>query len=401
MKEQGLGVISAAMAAGLLVAMPAMAQQGACINDNNGNYGKVCAEISALPSDVVQASKLDGVRETFVSYTARITNISNPTSSRKLEATFTLSPAVDIVAMSSSAGACSTSGATVSCSYDKLAVAINDDIEFTAKAPEFAGTSTPSTLIATGVFGWKGRTETVSKTLAVSTSGGYTWVPPNTEVALVTSPENPNPSQQTDANNPLWAKMVLPGRSTGYLASLSLNLHADEDFTQSCSAGLFYSGNSDGGPYICRDIGFPYDAGVGTRWIQVEIDDSVDGTFTDDPVEVTLIWDESIISPAQFEEDAPDVAMFYHAQEAQGSNETHPIRAFAQDCGSAAPPCLTNVLFYGTNDLTATLNLSEVHNGGAEADPTVPPSVTDLLAGLQDYLFGVAWGELQPPVIMR
>lgn len=394
--------LAALIASGMLLAsLPAAAQQGSCLNDS---LDKVCAQLTAQPDSVVQASRLDGQSDTFVHYTAKITGITNPTSSRRVSAVFTLTPAVDIVDFTASSGSCSSSGGTLSCEFDKHVSSGDEVIKFTAKAPLYAGASTPSTLVNTGVFGWNGRTGTVSKALSVSTTGGYTWVPPNTTVTLVTGPEASDPAEQTTAANPRWAKMLIPGRSVGFLAYLALNNSTDEDLALSCLGGMFHSGNSDGGPYYCRDIGFPHDAGVGTRWVEASVDDTVDGSFTDAPVQLTLLWDDSVVSPLQLPPSAAGqtgflpFAVFYHAQEPQGAPASHPIRAFAGQCGG--PPCLTGVQEFANGDWTATLNLSQVYDNAA-ADALSPANVLNLLSGLMDSWLGEARAVLPPPVITK
>lgn len=398
MNSHKLNFLCSLLAAGmLLVILPASAQQSACLNDS---IDKVCAQLTAQPDSVVQASRLDGQTDTYVAYTARVTGITNPTSSRNVSAVFTLTPAVDIVSFTSTAGTCTVSGAVLSCEFDKHISSGSEVIEFTAKAPEYAGAATPSTLVNTGVFGWNGRTNSVSMAMSVSTAGGYSWVPPNTTVSLVTGPENSDPTSQTTPANPVWGKMTIPGRSTGFLAYFALNNSTDENLAMSCSGGLFFSGNSDGGPYVCRDIGSPYDSGVGTRWVQASIDDSVEGTFGSSPVQVTMIWDTSVVPVAQIAEPAPPFAVFYHAQEPQGAPATHPIRAFAKTCASNQPPCLSGIQRYSSDDWTATLSLSDFYNSAA-ANPSLPVNVLGAITRLIDGLLGVANATLPPPVIMK
>lgn len=382
----------------LLVSLPSAAQQSACLNDS---ADKVCMQLTAQPDSVVQASKLDGQTDTYVSYTARVTGITNPTSSRRVAVTFTLSSAVAISSFVHPAtGSCSISGASLTCQFDKHVSVGTETISFLAKAPTYAGAATPSVLTNTAVFGWGGRTNTVSKSLTVSQAGGYTWVPPNTTVSLVTAPENTDPASQTTAANPVWAKMTIPGRSTGFLAYLALNNNTDEDLAMSCSGGLFFSGNSDGGPYVCRDIGAPYDAGVGARWVASSIDDSVEGTFGATPVQMTMIWDESVVPAAQLTQPAPPFAIFYHAQEAQGAPMTHPIRAFSKPCGLNAPPCVSGVQKYSTGDWTATLELSDFYNTDAAGPALLTVALNSINAVLNEIL-GTADAGLAPPIITK
>lgn len=404
MKTHTLRMLSGLLASLLLlVNLPATAQQSACLNDS---IDKVCLQLTAQPDAVVQASRLDGQTDTYAAYTARVTGITNPTSSRWVQTEFTLTPAVDIVSFSTTAGTCSASGAVLTCQFDKRLSSPEETVMLTAKAPLYSGSSTPSTLTNTVLLGWNGRTSTVSKSLSVSTAGGYTWVPPNTTVTLVTAPETANPADQTSSAHPLFAKMVIPGRSTGFVAYLALNPAADENFALSCSAGLFYTGNSDGGPYACRDIGAPYDAGVGNRWVQAAIDSSVNASFTDAPIQVSMIWDTSVMSVAQLDPTAaaptgtPPFAVFYHAQEPQGAVMSNPIRAFAKTCDASLPPCLGSVQKHANGDWTATLRLSQLYDDSV-ADPLLPGALLGGLQNLLNGLLGTASADLLPPVIMK
>jgi hypothetical protein len=391
------------LAAGALLAASPMAQ-AACLNQDGR---KACVTLSAQPEDVVQASRLDGVHDTFVRYTATLTNVSLPTSSRNLELTLSLSPAVEIVEFDgTSHGVCSVSGATATCTYDKLDSASPLHVTMTAKAPAYAGAATPATLVNTATIGWNGRGTSTSDTVAVSTAGGYTWVPANTAVVLTTHPRAADPSQQTTPEDPVYAEMAIPARSVGFLAYFALTGNADEDFSASCTAGVFISGNSDGGPYACRDLGAPVDPGNPRRWVEAYIDESVDGSFTDSPVKVTLIWDDSVVPPTQVAPTAlapngtPPVAIFYRAP--QIGAEDHPIRAYARPCAANPLPCTSGVQNFATGDWSATLETSIIDNGGEAADPLLPGGLLSGLGSVLDFLVAVAHGQvLKPPSIMR
>lgn len=398
-----VGIFACAVA---LRAGPAGALDSACLN---GSERKVCVQLVSQPETSVQASKLDGQGETYVQYAAVLTNVALPTSSRRLDVSFTLSPAVDIVSFSSTGSAqCTVSGATATCRYDKLAANQDETITLITTAPEYAGTATAATLVNTGTFGFNGRTSTVSSSLAVTTNGGNTFVPKGKSATLVTHPENPDPSQQTTPDEPLFAKWIIPARSENLQAFLAINAATDEDLTLSCSGGLFFSGNSDGGPYVCRDIGAPFDAGRGTRWVTAALSEP-ELSFADNPLQFIVIWDDSIVSDAQLPPNPvaptglPAFAMLYHAQEPASHEHggTHPIRAFAETCDTAVPPCLSGVQQYGTKDWTATLRLAVLYDE-SEADPLMPPALLDQLSALMNELVRLANAEiLDRPVIIK
>jgi len=405
--QWNMPITGALAALAALWAAPGLAlTHSACLNDQTDGR-KVCVELTSQPDTKVQASKLDGVNDTYVKYTAALSNVGLPTSSRVLDVAFTLSPAVTITEFTSSGGVCSVSGATLSCRYDKLASSQNETITMVTTTPEYAGPSTSPTLTNTGVFGFNGRTATVSKTLAVSTSGGGTWVPKNKQVEIVTHPENPDPSQQVTAEKPLFAKMIIPAGDTEFEAYLAINDNTDEDLALSCTGGLFFMANSDGGPYVCRDIGAPFDSGVGTRWIEAAIGDP-NISFTGEPLKILVMWDQTIVQAAQLPPTlvaptgTPPFAIFYHAQEPVPHDHggTHPIRAFAETCDAGSPPCLSDVQRYGTSDWTATLNLTQIYDE-SEADPTVPPALLETLSSLMDMLMGVAHGIFDKGIIIK
>lgn len=343
----------AAAVAGLAATWTApAAAETACLKGLAPN--KMCVDLGSVPGDTVQPSGLAGT-PTYVKYTATI-RVNGLASSRNIALTLDLSPATGFVSIEPEAGlACSITGSNVSCLADKLDGANPLTLVAIAEAPRHPTTVTE--LVNTAEVGWNGNTATAQRTVEVSETAGRTYVPANTEVTLVTSPEAADPAEQVTPDAPLWGKVTLPPQPVAYYARVAVI--GDGPAAANCTGGLFLSA-TDGGPYVCRNEQDP------NRWVQFDVgatpgfaDPVLFGA--DDPMQFTMMWDASIVPATQLPPTpalptgAPPFAVFYSTNDTP-TPPTVVARAFADTCEATgnAPPCLTGVDRFATGDWRAS-----------------------------------------------
>lgn len=325
---------------------PSMAASS-CLNDN---LDKLCLEITSIPGDSVQPSGISGDSHgnTYVKYSAVFRN-AGQTSTRHITLTFQLSTAAGFSSYTADPNlGCTQVGGTIRCALDKFEAFKAYSVTAYALPPPYTGASTPTSMSNTGTYGWNGNTKSTVQTIAVSPTSGRSYVPANTSVSLVTSPQASDPTQQVTPENPLWARITLPARPNGYFASVYVQ-NEGPDNSADCTGGLYAS--SDGNLYVCRDTAKP------TRWIQYDLPSDL---FTaDDPFEVLMYWDASIVPSTQLPPNAiaptglPKWAIFHNQTETGVPyGRSH---AFSNVCDSTAPvaPCLNTVEQLGSGDYRA------------------------------------------------
>jgi hypothetical protein len=313
-----------------------------------GSTNKLCLDLSSIPGDVVQPSELAGTK-TYVKYTATLRNVVAATSRNvTMDLSFSPAPPSAISVATDSGVACAAPTATgVSCTVDKLGYLDPLTVVVVVEAPQYPTTVTQ--MLATGTYGWNGNTSTTSQSVAVSDTGGRSYVPANTEVTLVTEPEASDPSTQTSVGDPLFGKVTLPPRPTAYFAQISV---IGGPAVTNCTGGFFLSA-TDGGPYACRN--------AGNRWVQFDAGSTPgsDAPVVFDaaaPMHFSMIWDASLVPATQLPPTpltptgTPAFAVFY------SHNDTPPpaavaVRAFSQNCSATAnvPPCLIAVTHFDNN----------------------------------------------------
>jgi hypothetical protein len=366
-------------ATGLLWAGPGAAETGCLLNDGS----KVCLDLNSDPADNVQPSEQGGT-PTYVKFIAELRNVTSK-STRFVTVNLALNPGtLETVAFTADPALnCTRTGATATCSADKVSAGEPMKVTWTVEAPTQEGV-----MGATGDFGWNGRTTSVSTGLAVAGDSGRTHVPANTEGTTVTTAE-PSADQVT-ADAPLYAAITLPSKPYDYSAKVTVITNGP---AQSCTGGLFLSA-TDGGPYVCR-------TDIPTRWIEVDID--LPAGHEADPFQYgfSMQWDASIISELQLPPTpvaptgTPPFAVFY----SENSALPPPMRAFSADCATNAPPCLTGVQVLANGDWEASgQKLSDNPNVVAANSPMAP-----FLAVL-DFLINAAQAApigIDPPDIMK
>lgn len=373
----------------------ALAASGCLLDDSS----KVCVDLNQLPSLTVQPSGLAG-QPTFVRYTATMTNAVRGSSSRNVFFDLSLSPTnTGFVSVSNpSTAICEITGATIHCEIDKLDDVSPITIVAIANAPPAQGDDTASSLDATAEFGNGGRTKTITSSVAVSETSGASFIPANMAASLVTAPESTDPSLQVSAGSPLWGKAELPPQPEAYFAQISL---ISAGPSRACVGGLFLSA-TDGGPYLCKDQGFPYDSGNPNRWVM--LDTSTADFFIDSPMTLTVSHDPSIISRLQLQPSGigatgtPPYAVFHSALPIDGSS-TYPTRAIGNVCAaSPVPPCLTAVTRYGNGVWRATLlKVNDTSDLAAAARSPLAP-----LVAFMDYVINVSGaGIIKPPSLFN
>jgi hypothetical protein len=366
----------------------------ACLNDNTT---KVCLDLGSTPAASVQPSGLAG-QPTYVFYTAVLGNTVHNRSARNILLTFTLNPQAGFVSFQADVGmTCSMSGSTISCLVDKLDDGTPLKLVATANAPTWTGGSTAQALINTATFGWNGRTESVLANVPVSASSGKSYVPPNTTAALATGAITADPSKQVSASAPVWGMVMLPPRADAYVAQISV---VGDGPTLNCKDGTFMT-KEDGGPYVCRDQGFPIDAGNPRRWVQI---DTSDATFdATSPMQGVLVNDPSIIGKKQGKTTTgnptgtPPFAIFHTAKSLDTT--VYPIRAAGKQCDAVAPvpPCVISAERFD-NGVWRTRYLKA--NDGADLARAGSPLAR--LYALMDFVVGaVDAGSIKPPVLSR
>lgn len=348
----------------------------ACLNDD---LDKVCLALVAAPDDILQPS-LTGGDDTFVIYGATLTHIENQ-STRFVDVSFALTAGASVRSIvSDQNGVCSSSGNQAQCLYDKLLVDGPVQIGLEVRLPDFAGAATPTEMVNSVEFGWNGRTSMVRSAIPMSASG-YSYVPPNTRVTLVTAEQSTDPADQTNAENPLFAKMVVPPAAFPRLARLRITGQGP-DISADCAAGIYFKPNGDGGPYICRDNDNP------RRWVEA----ALEGEYPSDPIEFGLIWDTSIVPPTQLPPTpltatgTPRFAVFYNAGDENSEN-----RAFAQQCANTTEPCLRDVTAFGNGDWSATLLKATLADPGSAGPEPLSSQLLELVMpdggiGIQGFI---------------
>ena len=356
----------------------------ACLNDDEQ---KVCLALAAAPDDQLQPSGIGSSGDTFVVYAATVTNIDSQ-SSRYVDVDVQLGPGASVHSLTSDQnGICTVAGDRARCSYDKHLVSGPVQIGMEARVPDYAGEATPAEMVNTVRFGWNGRTSTVRSTIPIAPAG-YSYVPPNTRVTLVTAEPTADPADQADAATPLFARMVVPPAPYPRLARLRI-VGDGPDISDDCADGVFLEPGGDGGPYLCRDNANP------RRWIEA----ALEGHYPGDPIEFGLIWDTSLVSPAQLPPTTvsptgtPRFAVFYNA-----GGENSDTRAFAERCQEAGEPCLASVEAFSNGDWSATLLKATLEDPGQpEASgsgvPLVEVVMPDGGVGIQGFI------PSTPPVV--
>jgi hypothetical protein len=366
----------------------------ACLNDNTS---KVCLDLGSVPSASVQPSGLAG-QPTYVFYTAVLGNAVHNRAARNILLTLTLNPQAGFVSFQADVGmACTLSGSTISCLVDKLDDGTPLKLLATANAPAWTGANTAQALINTGTFGWNGRTESVIANVPVSPSSGKSYVPANTTAALATGAITADPSKQVSASSPVWGMVTLPPRLDPYVAQISV---VTDGPTLNCKDGTYMT-KQDGGPYVCRDQGFPIDAGNPRRWVQI---DTSDATFdAASPMQGVLVNDPSIIGKKQGKTTTgnptgtPPFAIFHTAKSLDTT--VYPIRAAGKQCDSAVPvpPCVISAERFA-NGVWRTRYLKS--NDGADLAKAGSPLAP--LYAVMDFVVAVAdAGSIKPPVLYR
>jgi hypothetical protein len=379
-------------AAGALVPADPSFAEAACLKGGAAN--KLCVDLTSIPGDAVQPSGLAGT-PTYVKYTAVLSDTT--ATSRNIMLSLDLSPASGFVSIEAEPGlSCGISGSTVTCYADKLEVVNPLTLVAVAEAPRHPTAVTQ--LVNTATIGWNGNTAGTQKAVAVSDTSGRTYVPAGTQVTLVTGPESADPAQQTSPEQPLFGKVTLPPQPQDYYARIAVV--SDGPAISNCTAGVFTSG-VDGGPYLCRTE----PAGGPHRWVEFDVGTTPGANppvlfGTANPMQVTLVWDASMISSAQLPPTAlaptgtPSFAVFYAQTERTPPPATVVARAFARSCSSSAPPCLTSVQRFGTGDWTASGLKPTDESDWLAASPLAP-----LYAAL-DFLIGEAGaGGIKPPIL--
>lgn len=338
--QKGVARLAAALmapACALLWAGPGMAAT-TCLKGNSPN--KLCLDLSSVPGTSVQPSQM-ATTTTYVKYTAAIRNLVAATS-RTVSLTLTLNPAPpsDVSFTADSGLACTSiigpdhTAIGVNCLADKLAGVDPLNVTLVAEAPRYPTTVTQ--VVNTGVIGWNGNTASTSKTVAVSTTAGDSYVPANQQVTLATSD-----SDDVTADSPLYGRITLPPQSMAYRATITIVGDAPAD--SNCVDGIYLS--TSGGPFICRDAGSP------RRAIRIDLGSAV---FTaEGPAVFTEKWDTSIVPATQLPPTQaaptgiPPFAMFSASLEQQGNATAAYDAVFAQCeiAGNAVlgAPCLTGV----------------------------------------------------------
>lgn len=368
-----------------------------CLLDNEG---KVCLSLNPTPSSTVQPSGLAG-QPTFVRYMLTLSNAITNSSSRNLFLDLSLSPNTGFVSVENpNTAACVINAASLRCDIDKLDDATPINIVAIANAPPDLGDETAPSLTATAEFGNGGNTKTIYSTVVVSENSGASYIPANTAASLVTSPETEDPSLQVNAGSPLWGKAELLPQPAGYFAQISLITAGP---SRACVGGLFLT-STDGGPYLCKDQGFPYDSGNANRWVML---DTTTADFTIDvPMTVTVVHDPSIISKLQLQPSGlgatgtPPYAVFHSALPIDGHSK-YDIKPIGNTCAAApVPPCLTAVTRYGNGVWRATV--LKVNDGKDVIENEAARSSLAPLMALMDYVINVSGaGIIKPPSLLN
>lgn len=335
---------------GGLVMAPA-AFSSTCLLDDTK---KVCVSLTSTPGDVVQPSFLpdpaipgNTLGPTYVVYRVELNNLGTPQSARNVSLNFRLPAGAPVVGLLADAGSgidiadCSYNATSVTCAFDKLdSQAGAESFGVQVQAPSSEGV-----LSSQLSFGWNKLTSSLSHSLQVRNSGGQSYVPPNTAMTLVTAPENPDPALQTDADQPLWAKLYLPPQNEAVFASIEVLNGSSVSRGDACVEGVFVSA-VDGGPYLCRDLG------NADRWVAV----GLSGNYSNGEISLDMIWDASLVSPLQQPPGAlsptgtPSFAILYNPDE----YSDRPTRAIGSACSTAAPPCISAVQRLSSNDWFAS-----------------------------------------------
>jgi hypothetical protein len=375
---------------GVLWSGPSLAVSG-CLA--GGATNKLCLSLTSIPGDSVQPSQLAGT-PTYVKYTATLSNTELATS-RFVGVTFDLSPVSGFVSFTAEGGTtCSMSGSQVSCFVDKLDRFDPQTITLVAEAPLY--TTQATQLVNTAVFGFQGNTATVSKSVAVSSTSGSSFVPAGEEVTIVSEKETENPADQVTAENPLFAKATLPPQPVDTYAKISIITNGP--LNSNCETGVFLT-PWDGGPYLCR--------ATGHRWAEFDVGVTEGAQLpapygATNPMQFTMIWDSSVISPDQqppnevFTTGVPSFAVFYAQPERTPYPDSVAARAFADLCSTLnpLPPCLTGVTRLESGDWLAS---GIKVNDGTDI-PTPLDQFQEVLGSL--LMIGVAdAGSLTPPIM--
>ncbi|HKY93398.1 MAG TPA: hypothetical protein VJM11_20265 [Nevskiaceae bacterium] len=365
----------------------------ACLNDN---LSKVCLDVGSTPSASVQPSGLAG-QPTYVSYSAVLGNTVRNRSARNVLLTMSLQPQSGFVSFQADVGmVCSLQGSTISCLVDKLDDGTPLKLVALANVPAWTGATTAQALINTATFGWNGRTESVVTTVPVNPASGKSYVPANTTAALATGAITADPSLQVSASSPVWAQVTLPPRPAAYLGQISV---IGDGPNLSCKDGTFMS-KEDGGPYVCRDQGFPIDAGNPRRWVLV---DTSDATFdAASPMEGILVNDPSIVGKKQGKTTTgnptgtPPFAIFISAKSLDTT--TYPIRAAGKQCGSVpVPPCVISAERFANGVWRARYLRANDGTDLAAAESPLGP-----LYAVMDFVVATAEAQsIRPPALSR
>lgn len=349
--------LSATVLCGLTTMQPALAQS-ACLLDNPN---KLCTTFeSVVPADRVQPTA-EGGTPTYIDYHLTLKNLGQ-TSTRYVAFALATSPDANFVEFSASMPGCTVSGADVSCQFDKIDAQATISFHALVQVPALLSPAQPDYVLAnTATFGWNGNTKNVSAVTTVSVYGSASYVPPGQQVTLVTGPENPDRSLQTDADNPRWAKLTIPADFShdGFYAKLEVVGDAP---TFDCPSGIFIETHEDDvGLYVCRDVASP------NRSVRTTF--SENWLFETQPLVWDLAWDASIVPLIQLPPTpigptgTPPFAVFH-----RGGEDDAETRAYSKTCDANPTPCVGGVQRFGSGDWTATFSKRSVGAAGFDGD---------------------------------
>jgi uncharacterized repeat protein (TIGR01451 family) len=317
------GPIAVALAAALTavgaLAFGGSAQGAAEACTNNAQQGILCVSVSDTP-DPVAYSAFDGNR-TFLKYDIVAENRSRSASLSHVGVADTLPEGTTFVRATSSRGACSEAGGTVSCPVGALKKGQRASIEIIVTAPASEETNPADITISNTVSatfderfndqnGGKQDTATATETTLVSKTAGQTFVPLGHSGKVDTDPAQDQ-----------YANALIPSASADVLATLKV---LDPDVF--CVDGTVRIQSKS---YICRSGGF-VDASV------VNADTGGSYRNTVHPLVFHLSWGPGLISDRQT---VRNFVVFYR------SDGTAPIQVIDTRCNAAATntPCLRNV----------------------------------------------------------
>lgn len=336
---------------------------------------KVCVTLNSTPGHVVQPSYLpdpampgNTLGPTYVVYRIALSNLGTPQSARNVSLEFRLPADATVVGLlgDSSSGiniaSCRHTATTVNCQFDKLESSAGpESFGVQVQAPRSEGV-----LNSQLSFGWNKLTSSLSHSLQVMNTGGQSYVPPNTAMTLVTAPENPDPALQTDASQPLWAKLYLPPQNEAIFATIEVLNGSSTSREDACVEGVFVSA-VDGGPYLCRDMA------NADRWVAV----GLSSNYSNGEISLDMIWDTSLVSGLQqppgplSATGTPPFAILYNPDD----YASRPTRAIGSSCSTAAPPCISTVQQLSSEDWFASFTTFY------EMPDAALPSVGGVLSG--------------------